>query len=165
VEFEFKIGRDVHKISIEKKDEYFVTKVNNRTFKVVLVEVGQNTMCIMIDGQNCLAYIAESEGGKYVWIGGEMVIVEEVKEEGAKRFVSQAEASGSVQTPIPGVVKKVMVKEGDKVEAGQSLFVIEAMKMENDIKSPVKGIVKKVSLKVNELVEAFKTVVIIEPAS
>ena len=53
---------------------------------------------------------------------------------------------GSVTAPIPGVVTKVLVSEGESVTAGQTLLKLEAMKMENDITAPVAGTVKNVSV-------------------
>jgi biotin carboxyl carrier protein len=59
---------------------------------------------------------------------------------------------GSLSTPLPGVVVSVAVKEGDKVSAGQTLLVIEAMKMEHAIKAPRAGVVKALKQKVGDRV-------------
>lgn len=49
---------------------------------------------------------------------------------------------GRILAPIPGLITQVMVSEGDAVEAGQPLLILEAMKMENEIRSAQAGIVK-----------------------
>jgi biotin carboxyl carrier protein len=46
---------------------------------------------------------------------------------------------------MPGRVVRLLVAENSNVEAGQSIVVVEAMKMQNEIKSPKKGVVKKIS--------------------
>ncbi len=46
-----------------------------------------------------------------------------------------------VKAPIPGLITKVMVEEGAQIEAGQSLIVLEAMKMENEIRATRSGVV------------------------
>jgi len=46
---------------------------------------------------------------------------------------------GIVRAPLPGVIRKLMRKPGDAVEADESVLVLEAMKMENEIKAPVAG--------------------------
>lgn len=51
---------------------------------------------------------------------------------------------GSVRSPMPGLVLRIDVKEGDSVRAGQTLLVMEAMKMENTILAPHNGTVRKV---------------------
>ncbi|MEG0806944.1 MAG: biotin/lipoyl-containing protein [Alistipes sp.] len=53
----------------------------------------------------------------------------------------------AVKSPLPGVILNVKIKEGDTVAVGQTLMVLEAMKMENNIDSDRAGVVK--SLKVN----------------
>ena len=45
---------------------------------------------------------------------------------------------------IPGLILKIFVKEGDKVEAGQSLFLLEAMKMKNTVEAEISGKIKKI---------------------
>lgn len=58
-----------------------------------------------------------------------------------------------VKAPMPGLVLNVLVAEGEEVKKGDSLLVLEAMKMENMIKSPADGIVKKVTIKAGDKVE------------
>jgi biotin carboxyl carrier protein len=58
-----------------------------------------------------------------------------------------------LRAPRPGLVRQVNVKVGDQVDAGDSLFILEAMKMENILKSPVNGTVSDLFVKPGESVE------------
>ncbi len=58
-----------------------------------------------------------------------------------------------IKAPMPGLVLNVLVAEGDDVKKGDSLLVLEAMKMENMIKSPTDGIIKKIAIKQGDKVE------------
>jgi biotin carboxyl carrier protein len=58
-----------------------------------------------------------------------------------------------LRAPMPGLVRQVNVQVGDQVDAGDSLFILEAMKMENILKSPVNGTVSDLSVKPGESVE------------
>jgi biotin carboxyl carrier protein len=58
-----------------------------------------------------------------------------------------------LRAPMPGLVRQVNVKVGDQVDAGNSLFILEAMKMENILKSPVNGTVSDIFVKPGESVE------------
>src|SRR5688500_13940333 len=49
-----------------------------------------------------------------------------------------------IKAPMPGMVLKILVKEGDTVKKGDALLVLEAMKMENILKSPTEGTIKKI---------------------
>lgn len=51
---------------------------------------------------------------------------------------------GDVLAPLPGVILKLLVKEGDKVSIGQPVAIMEAMKMENEIESPITGTVQEI---------------------
>jgi biotin carboxyl carrier protein len=59
---------------------------------------------------------------------------------------------GVVTAPLPGVVSELRASEGDRVEAGSVLVVLEAMKMENEIYAPVSGVVNKVYVEVGQQV-------------
>ena len=54
---------------------------------------------------------------------------------------------GRIKAPIPGLIKFVFAAEGDRVEAGQPLFILEAMKMENEIHAPKSGVISHISVK------------------
>lgn len=58
-----------------------------------------------------------------------------------------------LRAPMPGLVRQVNVEVGSKVDLGDSLFILEAMKMENLLKSPVNGVVSNLFVKPGESVE------------
>lgn len=62
--------------------------------------------------------------------------------------------AGALITQMPGKVVKVFVKAGDKVQAGQTIVILEAMKMENEIKAAVTGIVKTINVQPGQALEA-----------
>lgn len=61
--------------------------------------------------------------------------------------------SGEILAPIPGIVSEIAVADGASVIAGDLLFVIEAMKMENPVLAPISGKVKAIHVKKNEEVK------------
>ncbi len=56
-------------------------------------------------------------------------------------------SAGSVLAPIPGLVLRLLVKEGDSVNAGDPVLILEAMKMESEIASTATGIINKINAK------------------
>lgn len=58
-----------------------------------------------------------------------------------------------IKAPMPGLVLKILVAEGDEVKKGDNLFVLEAMKMENIIKAPADATVKAIKIKPADKVE------------
>ena len=71
--------------------------------------------------------------------------------------------SGTVSANIPGKVVTVEVTEGQRVEEGQVILILEAMKMQNEIQAPVTGTVTTVHCSEGEAIEANVPLVVIEP--
>ena len=70
----------------------------------------------------------------------------------ARKESSVTGGGKTVSSPLPGVVLSITVKEGQNVQRGQKMAVVEAMKMENDILAPVDGVVSTVYVSVGESV-------------
>ncbi len=70
---------------------------------------------------------------------------------------------GSVKAPMPGRVVKALVAEGDTVEAGQPVIIVEAMKMENEVAAPGAGVVRRIAVSPGDTVEAGAVLVELEP--
>ncbi len=74
-----------------------------------------------------------------------------------------ASAGGAaVKSPLPGTIMSFTVKEGDSVKAGDTVCILEAMKMENDIHSDKTGTVKKILVNVGDAVADGADIMIIE---
>ena len=67
--------------------------------------------------------------------------------------------------PMPGVILSVDVKEGDSVEEGDTLCVLEAMKMENALLSPRDGVIKSIEVSTADTVEKNALLLTLEPLS
>ncbi|KAA0160548.1 hypothetical protein FNF31_04257 [Cafeteria roenbergensis] len=78
---------------------------------------------------------------------------------------SSAADAGAAVSPMPGKVGRVMVKPGDTVEAGQTLMLVEAMKMEHPVKASVAGVVEEVRAAEGEQVPDGQTLVTFEEAA
>jgi biotin carboxyl carrier protein len=58
-----------------------------------------------------------------------------------------------IKAPMPGMVLKVMVENGQQIQKGDALIVLEAMKMENILKAPSDGVIKKIHIVKGDKVE------------
>ena len=105
-----------------------------------------------INGKNKDLYIEdfESKGFKQVFCDGfEEFIKIKPKVEGR---ALKGPAAGSLESPMPGKIFKVLKKMGDKVEAGEVILILEAMKMEHSIKATKNGVIKVIFFKEGEQV-------------
>jgi biotin carboxyl carrier protein len=104
---------------------------NNKSYTIEFVEVNADdkTQTIKVNGNLYTVGIEDKYDLLLKKLGLDMNPANKVQE---------------VKAPMPGLVLKVMVQEGSTVKKGDSLLVLEAMKMENILKSPSDGIVNKV---------------------
>ena len=72
-----------------------------------------------------------------------------------------AAGAGSIESPMPGKVLKVLVSQGAPVTAGQLVLILEAMKMENEIYAPVAGTVTQLGCKEGDSVNTGDTLLVI----
>jgi biotin carboxyl carrier protein len=120
--------------------------------RAVLEEVGGTPVRLVKVDDEVHRVIVRQRTGKGVyelWLDGHVYQVEALDERArAIRDLSAASAGPSgpapVVAPMPGLIVRVTAAEGDEVEPGQGLVVMEAMKMENELRAPGKGRVKRV---------------------
>ncbi len=88
---------------------------------------------------------------------------QEVKQKSEEKPVPtvSTEAGEEIKAPMPGKVLKINVSEGDSVNEGDTVLILEAMKMENEIIANTSGKVKKLSVSVNDMVETDDALLII----
>jgi 3-methylcrotonyl-CoA carboxylase alpha subunit len=96
---------------------------------------------------------------RWVFLEGE-VFEFEVPQRGARRRSSH---HGSLSAPMPATVIRVLVTEGEAVKRGDTLIVLEAMKMELPVRAPADGIVKSIGCREGQLVQPGTALVEFEP--
>jgi glutaconyl-CoA/methylmalonyl-CoA decarboxylase subunit gamma len=92
-------------------------------------------------------------------VGGDVLEVDVKSAQEAALAAALASAggrggSGTIKAPMPGRVVRVLVTEGEAVEADAPLLIVEAMKMENEVASPGSGVVRRLSVAAGDTVEA-----------
>jgi biotin carboxyl carrier protein len=75
--------------------------------------------------------------------------------------VGEQHSKASLVSPMPGLILKLKKKIGEYVDAGESLIILEAMKMENELKSPISGVISKVNVTEGQSVEKNTELIII----
>ncbi|UCE66665.1 MAG: acetyl-CoA carboxylase biotin carboxyl carrier protein subunit [Candidatus Zixiibacteriota bacterium] len=140
--------------------------IADKEYEFTASNISLNEFSILLNRKNMKAYVAESDDGVFVHIEGRVI---KFKKPGAGNggFGGAGGEFGvkdEISTPMPGKVVKIIVSEGDRVEAGQSLVIVESMKMENEIKSPTAGEVVSVNFKNGDLVEPGQTIIKLNPS-
>ena len=87
--------------------------------------------------------------------------LEEKKKQESKKIVDNSGAK-EVVSPIQGQVTNIKVKVGDKVQKGDVLLIIEAMKLENEVVSPFEGQIAQILVTKGQNVKAKEAIIIVE---
>jgi biotin carboxyl carrier protein len=125
---------------------------------------GEGTYSLLIDGASYTVDVVGGDEAVTVAVGGRFYAVE-VEEETRHRLRAAsagATARGTLKAPLPGKITHVAVRPGDRVKAGDTLLVIEAMKMENEFKAGAAGTVADVRVQAGQPVNAGDVLVVIE---
>ncbi len=143
-------------------DEQHIS-INDKVMAVDFQSVsGQPVYSMLIDGKSYEAYVYEGEENWQVLLLGRQYPAS-VEDEREKRLKSAAggaaQAGGEFQlkSPMPGLVVAIPVEEGQQVEKGQVLVILESMKMQNELRSPRAGKVERIKVKAGESVEQKQT--------
>jgi propionyl-CoA carboxylase alpha chain len=125
-------------------------RLNNSSFEAdVDWDPAKPQMILTQDGEQCVFQVSREHGGYRLSQGGSSVLAAVRRPEAAKLAAlmpakAAADTSKFLLCPMPGLIVSVNVSEGQDVKAGETLAVVEAMKMENVLKSERDGTVKKI---------------------
>jgi biotin carboxyl carrier protein len=146
-EFEVDLGADV-------------PRIDGEPVEAALARIpGTPIRHLLIDGRSHALVARPEEHGRWdIHLNGDRLTLDVVDERtrAIRAMTGQtgpAAGPRSVKAPMPGLVVRVAVEEGDRVTAGQTVAIIEAMKMENDLKADADGIVATVAVAPGEPVE------------
>lgn len=163
MEYKFIFLEQNHKINIEKSDDLFKVIINDKQeYKISDVEVESNLISFKADDKLYNIYCFSDKDKTYLSIDGENYILEFEKGKTSKAKTGKQQKGNSVSSPMPGLIVEIPVSVGDKVKSGETLAIVEAMKMQNELPSPRDGIVKKINGKEGEQVDALQVIVALE---
>jgi propionyl-CoA carboxylase alpha chain/3-methylcrotonyl-CoA carboxylase alpha subunit len=117
---------------------------------------GGTLVALEVAGELFSVRVAHQEDRAFVWCEGkvfELTRVAPGRGAGARSPVA-AESTGGLRAPMPGRIRKTLVRRGDEVAKGQVVLVLEAMKMEHAIRAPQDGVVTRLEHREGDLVEA-----------
>lgn len=135
--------------------------VNGQERTVDFRLISEGLYSALIEHRSVEALLEERDGQYHVLIAGDLYEVE-VKDERQQRLVRAstgfevAQGELTIRSPMPGLIVAVRVAEGQAVEPGTPLCVLESMKMENEIKAPRAGTVSRIHVAKGDSVEQNK---------
>ena len=129
-----------------------------------VLQVEPGVYSVLLEGASYEIRIQSSTEGLTASVAGRRIAVEVRDPRDASQSSRAAIGSGrqNVTAPMPGKVVRVLVEQGDHVEVGQGLVVVEAMKMQNELKAARPGRVIEIRARDGETVSAGGILVVLE---
>ena len=143
--YHIQVGDDTVGVGITPDtDGALLVKLGGTTRRITLMPAGDGlTYFLTVDGVRRPVYAATDAQTLEILVAGDLFSTSRVGVPGSGSPGSGSVGSGplTLKAPMPGLVKDVLVTEGERVEQGTPLLVLEAMKMNNQIRSPRAGLV------------------------
>ena len=166
MKLEIHAGGHVRHISLGRTGSRLRAEIDGRTVEADAVEVSPGTYSILLNGESHEVRVTRLPGGALKLQSGGAEYTAEVFDprawRGRRHGALESEGPQQISAPMPGKVVRVLVQTGDRVEAGQGLMVVEAMKMQNEIKSPKSGVVERILVAEGQAVNSGEVLAWIE---
>jgi glutaconyl-CoA/methylmalonyl-CoA decarboxylase subunit gamma len=165
VKFVATAGNRVETVEVTEDGGRCRVRIGERVWEIDARLMPQGLCSLLVDGVSYVAAVEERDGSCLVDVGGE---THAVRVEDHTRYVIRtrggtAGAGGGqrLAAPLPGRVTHVAVRPGDQVQAGDTLLVIEAMKMENEFRATAAGTVAEIRVEPGQAVNAGDILIVI----
>ena len=135
--------------------------LGEKTVDVEILQAKDGKLDLLVDGKRVTAYVSSENAKRWVTVNGQTFVLTKPAS-GARDRGHGHHQAGELTAPMPGQVKVVNVGQGESVAKGQTLLVVEAMKMEIRIQAPRDGKVKKLMVKQGQTVEREQMLIEIE---
>jgi biotin carboxyl carrier protein len=153
-----------YRLELNRVDDGWRCRLDGKAVEIDAILARPNVLSLRIGN---LAYEVKSElvaSDLHVWVGSRRFAVEIRDPRSFRGRTRAGEDHGprKITAPMPGKIVRLLVREGDAVENGRGIVVVEAMKMQNEIKSPKKGTVGRIVVGEGAAVNAGDVLAIVE---
>jgi biotin carboxyl carrier protein len=152
VKFSFDHNSETIPVDLTPTGKTYRATIGDETIDVELLQGKDGKLDLLVDGKRLTAYVSSDNAKRWITIKGQTFVLTKSSSARARGHGGQ-HAAGELTAPMPGQVRAVNVSEGNAVTKGQTLLVLEAMKMEIRVQAPQAGTVKKLFVKQGQTVE------------
>ena len=161
MKFSFDHNSESISVDLTPTGKSYRATLGDQEVNIEIVSASDGKLDVRIDNKRVVAYVSSDNTKRWVTINGQTLVL--TKSSGAgRRGHAGHHTAGELTAPMPGQVRAVNVSEGDAVAKGQTLLVLEAMKMEIRIHAAQDGIVKKLFVKQGQTVEREQILIEVE---
>ncbi|MGE5776478.1 MAG: acetyl-CoA carboxylase biotin carboxyl carrier protein subunit [Chloroflexota bacterium] len=140
-------------LDVSSNGKVFTLILGEQTVHAEVLHAENGQLDVLIDGKRVTAYVSSDNTKHWVTVNGQTFVLTRPAAGSGRSRHGTHHAAGELTAPMPGQVRAVNVNEGETVVKGQTLLVLEAMKMEIRVQAPRDGKVKKLFVKQGQTVE------------
>jgi biotin carboxyl carrier protein len=162
------VGETLYSAEITRNGEKVFAKVDDREYELEASEPEPNVFLLKHAGQIHEFYVAPAaQPGAPQLVSSrkadvEMSLIDPKRLRGSGAATGSADGLAEIRTMMPGKVVRLIASIGDTVEKGDTVMVVEAMKMQNDLKAPKAGVVKEIKVTEGSTVAAGDVLAVVE---
>jgi len=151
----FWLAGEEFRLNLFQKDKNeFLVSLGEQKHHVFLEVLNTREILLNIDGRIHTVFLNSNLTSHSVSVDGQSFKLEKKAVLQSLGVRERAHQKKDVKTSMPGKIIEVLAKEGDSVEEGQAVLILEAMKMQNEIKSPLSGRITRIFPESGDSVEA-----------
>jgi len=154
-----------YRLELERADAGWRCRLDGREVRVDAVLARPDVLSVLIEGKAYEIKRERTATDLHLWVGGVRYAAEmrDPRSLRSRKGVAGDDTGPrKLIAPMPGKVIRILLQERAKVEAGQGILVMEAMKMQNEIKSPRKGTIQRILAAEGANVNAGDVLAIVE---
>ncbi len=142
----------------------FRFKIFGHDYESKVVRRGDDEIVFSVNGQEYKAYLQPNKRKQFVKPTPKMTRPVTIPQAGTKVTAKPtgSKGAGAVKAPMPGLIIKINVNAGDQVKIGQTVAILEAMKMENALQAPKDGVVSGIQVHEGDSVIEGQDIVLID---
>ncbi|MCB0077928.1 MAG: hypothetical protein KDD73_10995 [Anaerolineales bacterium] len=157
MEFRYQQNNQVYPVRVIERGEYEEVVIDGRHYRVRAKRVDESTLDLWIDGD--FTRVRHASDGNRRWVALEGATHQATLERHRRATRNAGDAENTLAAEMPGQIVAVAVAEGDAVQRGALLVLMEAMKMELRVIAPHDGTIDKVLVATGEAVERGQTLI------
>ncbi|MDH7511995.1 MAG: hypothetical protein QHH14_03495 [Clostridiales bacterium] len=153
--FSFWLEQKEYRINLEERAKNnLCVSVNEQGFDVSVEFIGKNELLLKINGRVYNVVVNSNSLSHSVYVNGRLFKIEKRSALEILKGEKGRSKKREVKISMPGRVVQIIAREGEEVQEGQAVLVLEAMKMQNEIKSPQAGKISQIRFRAGDYVEA-----------
>jgi biotin carboxyl carrier protein len=143
------------------KKEYKYT-INGNQYEVIIGDIAENTATVTVNGEEYKVEMEPELVEEKKVVVRKPVAVENSDNSENSEATANINTNNAIKAPLPGVITEICVNVGDEVNAGDTVLVLEAMKMANNIEAEKAGKITAICVKPGQTVMEDDALVVIE---